>query len=183
MSVIQMKMCCNFSHTSALFSLFLMGSGCVLEKQADPAILSVSMMDATSDKARYVARTPNGKLIEVVVSAEAYSDRLHGPIRMDGERPTTVLKGFHVSINGLQVVVPLREYAGFGDPHIGSGCYPLKIEFMKPDLIYVRLSGGDGGGAHERRLVFSSSRWLRTEYRDPETWEFRIAREALPQSG
>jgi hypothetical protein len=155
-----------------ILAIIFIVAGCAVVNKPASTCLRVRMVDATSNKARYIARSPAGSLIEVNVAREPYRQSLHGLISMDGAKPSTVLSRFWVSIDGSEVIVPAREYAGLGAPHIGAECGPIKIEHIVPDRFYVYISGGDGAGGYEQRLVFSNSNWLRTEYRDSETWEF-----------
>lgn len=120
-----------------------------------------------------VALTSDGSQVTVSARSEPYNETRHGRIRLDGTVPETLLKNLSVSVNGQDVSPPARDYAKFGDPHIGPSFGPLHIEQDSTGLIYIYVSGGDGGGAHAKRFVVSRSSWIRTEYRDPITFEYR----------
>ncbi len=166
-----------------ILAIIFIVAGCAVVNQPASTCLGVRMVDATSTKARYIARSTAGSLIEVNVAREPYRESLHGFIRMDGAKPSTVLSRFWVSIDGSKVIVPAREYAGLADPHIGAECVPIKIEHTDPDRFYVYISGGDGAGGYEQRFVFSNSNWLRTEFRDSETWEYLTEQASTSRGG
>lgn len=151
-------------------------TGCVAFKDSQPKALVVGTMDATPNKAKYVARSPDGSVIRVSVAEEPYLESVHGRIRMDGSLPTHALTEFRVSIDGVNMDIPASECSQIGDPHIGSQYNPLKIECDGSGLFYVYLSGSDGAGSHARRFVFSKQKWIRTEFRDEATWEYENVR-------
>ena len=159
----------------AIFSVFGL-AGCVKTYVTQPEVLVVGTMDATPNKMKYVAQSPDGSVIRVSVALEPYRESVHGKIRMDGEFPTYALTEFKVSIDGVDMDIPARDYSHFGDPHIGEEFYPLKIEYIESGLFYVYLSGGDGAGSYGSRFVFSKQSWIRTEFRHPETWEYHDVR-------
>ncbi|MEY3393849.1 MAG: hypothetical protein RL346_85 [Verrucomicrobiota bacterium] len=165
-------------HSKSLLLMAVVAAsvGCATSHDVQPKALVVGTMDATPNKMKYVAQSPDGSVIRVSVAQEPYRESVHGEIRMDGELPTYALTEFKVSIDGVYMDIPARDYSHFGDPHIGEEFYPLKIEYIEPGLFYVYLSGGDGAGARKRRFVFSKQNWIRTEYRHPETWEYHDVR-------
>lgn len=118
------------------------------------------------------AITGDAETVSISVAAGPYNEARDGRIRLDGTVPETVLKDVTVLIAGRNVSPPVREYARFGDPNIGSQYRPLRIEQDGQGRLYVYVTGGDGGGSHGRRFVFSASSWLRTDYRDYLTGEY-----------
>lgn len=161
---------------SLLLMAVVASVGCATSHDTQPKELVVGTMDATPNKMKYVAQSPDGSVIRVSVAQEPYRESVHGKIRMDGELPTYALTEFKVSIDGVDMDIPARDYSHFGGPHIGEEFYPLKIEYIEPGIFYVNLSGSDGAGSHKRRFVFSKQNWIRTEFRHWETWEYQDVR-------
>lgn len=155
-----------------LMALVVANIGCASFHDNQPKALVVGMMDATPNKAKYVAESPDGSVIRVSLAEEPYRESIHGRIRLDGSLPTHALTEFRVSIDGVNMDIPTGQCSQIGDPHIASEYNPLKIEYVGSGLFYVYLSGSDGAGSHERRFVFSKQKWIRTEFRDEATWEY-----------
>ena len=142
---------------------------------SDLVELPTRLVDPSPLAANTVTQTDKGEIVNVSAITEPYNEDRHGRIRLDGAPPETVLRDLRISVGGRDVSPPKLEYAGFGDPSVGQHFVPLRIDQDSDGLIYIYISGGDGGGAHSRRFVVSNLAWIRTEYRDYFTGEYKQA--------
>jgi hypothetical protein len=159
-----------FFHFATVWALSF--SGCVTVPNPDPKELSTRLIDSSDLESTTIAHTKDGEVVSVSARIEPYIETRHGRIQMDGTVPETVLRELRVSVGGRDVSPPMSEYARFGDPHVAGRFSALRIEEDSVGLVYVYVSGGDGGGSHGKRFVFSESSWIRTEYRDYITQEY-----------
>ena len=101
-------------------------------------------------------------------------------VEFDGTVPKSVLKELTVLIDGRDVSPP---ESAVRRPIYWTGLFSFANRPGFP-WVYIRLRiRGDGGGSHAKSYVFSTTSWIRTEYRDCITGEYHILNKRMECKG